>query len=299
VRLTRSLVGVVFAALALAPAGFPAEGGRPVLIDSYGFWSLHKLGYGDVVLKENPKTAKSQVALAFRLPPGAKEGGRHWYIIRLHFRVEVRRDALPGEFNVAADTNGRTCASIIFDVTQRGGRPYVTSDALGLVNGVERIGGRSLVRTIDFRNFLVIPGVRGGVNRLTFDLTSNALPMVRSVKVFADSGIQLSRGGPPSASVAAHVVEADVHAGQTFHVRVELEHRAGIAVPRAVVHVQVPPGVLAGPTVRELRWGSKRPLRTVFAFRALRAARVPLVVRADVAGASPTSEIVVYVAHRR
>jgi hypothetical protein len=294
----RTIAAAVFAALVAAPAGSSAAGSRPVTIDGYGFWSLRRLGYGDVVLRENPRTAKTQAALTFRLPPGAKEGPGHWYIIRLHFRAEVRPDALPGEFNVAADTNDRTCASIIFDVTRQANRPYVVSDALGLVNGVERIRGPSLVREVDFRNFLVIPGVRPGLNVLTLDLTSNAVPMVRRVRVYADSGIELSRAGPPSAAVKAHIVEARVRAGGSFHLQVELDHLAGIAVPRTVVRVETTPGAVAGATARTLRWGSTRPLRTTFVLRALRPGRIPISGQASVGTGFPSHEIVLYVAPR-
>jgi hypothetical protein len=298
VHLRRRIAVAALAALVVAPAGSPAAGGRPVTIDAYGFWSLRRLGYGDIVLRENPRTAKTQAALTFRLPPGAKEGPGHWYIIRLHFRAEVRPNALAGEFNVAADTNDRTCASIIFDVTRRGNRPYVASDALGLVNGVERVRGPALVREIHFSNFLVIPGVRPGLNLLTLDLTSNAVPMVRSVRVYADSGIELTRAGPPSAAVKAHIAETHVRAGRTFHLQVELDHLAGIAVPRTVVRVQTAPGAVAGATVRTLKWGSTRPLRTTFVLRALQPGRVPISVQANVGTGSPSHEIVLYVTPR-
>jgi hypothetical protein len=283
------------AALAIAPAG---SAGGPVTIDRFGFWSLERLGPGAIVLHENPKTAKTQVAVRYRLPPGAREGPGHWYLIRLHFRVEVRPDTIPGVFNVAADTNARTCASIIFTVTRDGRGPIVSSDALGLVNGREIERGRGLVREIDFRNFLVKPGVKPGLNVLTFDLTSNAIPMVKEVKIFADSGIEYTRLGPASATIRAHVREANVRAGQRFHLDVTMEHQAGLHVATAVVRVQVPESVVTGTKVHRVRWNSSGPLRTTFTFRARRAGRVPLTVVANTNG-FPRSAIVFYVLGKR
>jgi len=291
-------VAAATAALFATPAGSPTAAGRPVTIDSYGFWSLTRLGYGPLVLKENPKTAKSQVAIPFRLPPGAKEGPGHWYVIHLHFRVEVRPDSLPGEFNVAADTDRRTCASIIFTVVKKGRQRIVTSDALGLVNGVERIRGPQLVREIRFENFLVTHGIRPGPNVLTFELTSNAIPMVREVRIFADSGIELARGGPPNVAVAATVREHTVHAGETFHLDVSLTRRSGLAIPRVVLRIHAPAGTIGGAMVRRLRWGSRAHARISFRLRALQAGRVPLAVRADTNG-FPSDQLVLYVDRSR
>ena len=106
--------GVALAALCLLiVTGSPAHAGRPATIDSYGFWSFKRLGFGTPVLHENPQTAATKLELHYRLPAGVRQGPGHWYLIRLHFRVDVRPDALSGEFNVAAETQGRTCASII------------------------------------------------------------------------------------------------------------------------------------------------------------------------------------------
>lgn len=291
---------VALAALAVAPAGSAsrsASRGRPVTIDRYGFWSLERLGYGPIVLRENRKTAKTQVALHYRLPAGAKEGPNRWYVIRLHFRVRVRADSLPGQFNVAADTNRRTCASIIFTVARTKSGPVVASDALGLVNGRETQRGRGLVREIDFRNFLVTHGVRPGVNELTLDLTSNAIPMVEQVTVLPDSGIEYTRLGPPSATVRAHVREAKIRAGQRFHVDVTVDHQSGLRVATAVVRIDVPSGILGGTKVHRVRWNSTQPLRTTFTLRALRAGRVPLSIVANTSG-FPRSAVVVYVTRR-
>jgi hypothetical protein len=248
--------GAALAALCAAIAT-----GGPVAIDSYGFWSFARLGFGAPVLHEDPQTGESHATLHYRLPADARQGPGHWYLIRLHFRVDVSPHALPGEFNVAAETQGLTCASIIFEVTRRNGRLVVSSDALGLVNGVERVHSTSLERTIDFWNYVGYRGVAPGENTLTLDLTANAIPMVRRVVFLPGSGIALSRLGPPRVSLDAHFRERTVRVGDLFHLDVTLRHTSGIAVPDATVEVDPPPGTVEGPTVREMHWGWARRVR--------------------------------------
>lgn len=293
--------GVALAALCvLIVAGSPAHAGPPATtIDSYGFWSFTRLGFGAPVLRENAQTAATTLALHYRLPAGVRQGRGHWYLIRLHFRVDVRPDALAGEFNVAAETQGRTCASIIFNVGRRQGRLWISSDALGLVNGVERVHSASLVRTVDFWNYIGYKGVAAGVNTLTLDLTSNALPMVSRVQFFADSGIALSRLGPPRVALEARFRERTVRVGQQFHVDVTLDHAGGIAVPDATVRVDAPAGALGGPAVRRQHWGTKRPLHVSFGFRARKPGRVPITVQAAAGTNFPSRTIVLYVLRRR
>jgi hypothetical protein len=290
---------VLAASCFLIAAGSPAHAGPPATIDAYGFWSFERLGFGTPVLHENPRTASSQLTLHYRLPAGIRQGPGHWYLIRLHFRVYVRPDALSGEFNVAADTQGRTCASIIFNVGRRQGRLWISSDALGLVNGVERVHSASLVRTIDFWNYLGYKGVAPGVDSLTLDLTSNALPMVRRVEFFSDSGIALSRLGPPQVGLVAHFRERTVRVGQRFHVDVTLRHVSGIAIPDAVVQIETPAGDIGGTALQRRHWGTTRPLHLTFAFRALKKGRVPITVQAAAGANFPSHTIVLYVLGRR
>jgi hypothetical protein len=288
--------GAALAALCfLIAAGSPARAGPPATIDTYGFWSFAKLGFGTPVLHENPRTAAARLALHYRLPAGAHTGPGHWYLIRLHFRVYVRPDALDGEFNVAADAQGQTCASIIFEVTRRHGRPWISSDALGLVNGVERVHSASLVRTIDFWNYVGYKGVTAGVNTLTLDLTSNAIPMVDRVEFLPDSGLALSRLGPPRVGLVAHFRERAVSVGQRFHVDVTLRHLSGIAVPDTVVRVVAPAGDVRGTTVVRRHWGTTRPLRVSFTLRARKKGRVPITVQAAAGTNFPAHTIVLYV----
>jgi hypothetical protein len=265
-----------------------------VTINAYGFWSLARLGYGDIVLKQDPRTAKAQVAIPFRLPKGAYQGRGHWYLIHLHFRVRVRADSLPGEFNVAADTDQRTCASVIFTVAKSGGHRIVTSDALGLVNGIERQRSRELVRDLRFENFLVTHGVHPGLNVLTFDLTSNAIPMVQEARIFADSGIEFARAGPPAVEVNASIREHSVHVGARFHVDVSLTRTSGIPLPRVAIRIRTGSDAVRGATTRSVVWGAGRTLRTSFTLEALRAGRVPMTVFASTNG-FPSKGLVLYI----
>ena len=132
-------------------------------------------------------------------PPGARQGRGSWWLIRLHYRVAVRADAhAPAEFNVAGSANERFFASTIWNLRRRSdGTLVLSSDDLGLVNGHVVRASTKLVREMRFANYLPYKGVRPGTNVLRFDLTSNAVPLVRSVRIYADTTLVHQRRGPP------------------------------------------------------------------------------------------------------
>ncbi len=189
------------AALALAVTSSGAAAARPrhVVPAGFGSWTLARLGYDDLVLHEDPRDARASVSVTYMLPPGAHQGHGSWWLIRLHYRVAVRADAYaPAEFNVAGSVNERFFASTIWNLRRRAdGSLVLKSDDLGLVKGhVVRTSAR-LVREIRFANYLPYKGVRPGANVLRFDLTSNAVPLVRWVRIYADTTLIHQRRGPP------------------------------------------------------------------------------------------------------
>jgi hypothetical protein len=288
---------VVLAAITATAAAAPAAAAAaPVTIDRPGFWSLERLGYGDVRLRENPDTARSEASVVYRLPHGAAAGPGSWYLIRLHYVVRIRPEAREGTFNVAAATNGRTAASTIFEVRRRGGRLVVTSDDLGLVAGHVRRTSHALRQEIRFENFLQFAGVRPGRNVLTFQLTSNALPMVEEVRILADSGIELSPRGPATVRAGISVPTREIVRGEPFDVVVRVRRVRGRPLPRAVVEAAYPAGALDGPRARVVPWGRPRVVESVFRLSALRSGRIPITVRATAGTVTSQARTVVFVA---
>jgi hypothetical protein len=267
------------------------------VIDSPGLWTLERLGYGDIVFGVDDRTATGRRELTYRLPPDAAQGQGTWYLIRYHFRVSVSPDALPGSFAVSADTNGRTCASVVFDFRRTPEGPRLTSDSLGLVAGHEVETSSALTQEIDFRNYLQYRGVRPGRNVLTFRITANALPLVRSVRVFADTGIEVTPLGPPRVQANLEAPASTIPAGRKFTVRFRLRLAEGRPIDRAALRVEYPSDLLEfhGRADQSLAWGSRQPLTEKLEFTALKAGSARIAARGEAAGQSFESRATVTV----
>jgi hypothetical protein len=297
VNARRAAAGLLLA-LAFAGAARPAAARQLVTIDRPGMWTLARLGYGDVVLHENERTARSDASVYFGLPPGAAEGPGHWYVFHFHYVVRIRPDAAPGDFNVAAATDDRYTASTIFTVRRRGGRLVTTSDDVGMIAGHVRHASTSLVREIRFENFLAYQGVRPGRNVLRFELSSNSVPLVSSVRIFRDTGIELSRLGPTQVSLALHLDAAAFRVGRPFRLGFTLRRVRGRPLDATTVTALYPADSLrpSGGRSQHLRWGSARPLHGAFDFTPLRAGRIPVELRADAGLHSTKALTAVFVA---
>jgi hypothetical protein len=281
----RRVVAPLTLVLALSGTAWAAAARPLVTIGAPGTWTLARLGYGDLVLRENQRTARTEGSVYYRLPAGAAEGPGHWYLIHLHYAVKIRPDATPGDFNVAAATDGRYAASTIFTVQRRNGRLMTTADDLGLVGGHVRQRSFALDREIRFENFLAYGGVRPGRNELRFELTSNAVPMVSSVRIFRDTSIEFSPLGPTAAALDIRVDAGTRRVGRPFTVRFTLRRVRGQPVPVAAVTALYRAGSLRtdGPRIRRVRWGAARSVNGSFRLTPLREGRLPLALRADIA----------------
>ena len=292
---------VLAAATGLLVSGSPAAAAsRVVTIDSPGVWTLKRLGYGEIVLRGDDRNAHDRASVVYRLPAGVAQGRGGWYLLRLHYVAQLARDPASGTFNVAAATNGRTSGSTIFTVGRKRGRIVVRADDLGLVRGSEIRQSSSLRQEIFFENYLAIKGVRPGANTLTFEVTSNSIPLVETVRILADTGIELSRLGPASIDLGVHVPDRDIRVGDEFRVEFQLRHERGRLVDDATFEVAYPPGAfeVVGGRRRTLRWMSREPLRGSFELRPLRRGQLPLEVRAEAAGGLPSARTAVHVRER-
>jgi hypothetical protein len=189
---------MLLVALAVAAGCMGANSSHHTVPPGFGTWSLACLGYRDLVLHEDEKDASASRSITYRLPAGSHEGHGSGWLLKLHYAVAVRSDAHPpAEFNVAAATNDRFCASTIWTI-RRGadGRLLLHSDDVGLVQKHVTHTSTKLVREIRFTNYLQFKGVRPGLNVLRFDLTSNEVPLVRWLRIYADTALVHQRRGP-------------------------------------------------------------------------------------------------------
>jgi len=87
---------------------FANEG--PVLIDSFGTWTLDDLGFGEVAVPADQQVAR--VSVEYQLPSDAAQGPENWYIIHLHTQVEVAADSRDGLAIISVLHNGWASAQI-------------------------------------------------------------------------------------------------------------------------------------------------------------------------------------------
>jgi hypothetical protein len=197
------VVGVLFTGSASARAGQ-----RPVAINSFGLWTLKRLGYGPIEFPvagplrfpEIPGYERRGVSRRYLLPNAARQGPQAWYLIHLHFRIVFSSESRAGRAYVGASTGApsdlRASAQIIFKIARRGGRLWISSDSLGLVAG-HRVREASLrTWTLKFDNYIPYAGVKPGLNELEFGLEQTKGVRIKRLQFFPDSGIRYSPYSP-------------------------------------------------------------------------------------------------------
>lgn len=291
------LASLVAASAALLPVTAAASSEPPLILARPGFASLQLLRHSPIVLHERSNAMLDTVSVPYRLPASADERPGHWYVLRLHAEVVFRSDTLPGSLNLSVDTNGRTVASINFEVTRKDGRPVITSDALGLVRGLERNTSSRLSREIRFENYLQYQGVRPGRNTITFYGTANAVGMIKYIRIYADTGLELKASGPSSATLTPHISPTTPRVGDRIRIAFTLTRTSGAGIPRAVVQVCTNTESLQprSPTKVTLHWGSPRTVSGEFSFSARKAGTTPVELVADAGGQFPRVETAVRV----
>ncbi len=210
--------------LLIAAAGAAPARAEPVTIDGYGMWDLARLGVGDQVFPLSERRIE-RLSVPYRLPPGAAQGPEDWYLIHLHFAIAISTSGA-GHVYVSAATNDKTAAQFKFELARVDGRPRVTWSTVGIVDGSERgttNDGRSEHR---FANYLQIGGVSPGLGRLTFQLERYGDVRVESLRVFADSALEVSPLGPARVKLRPSVSATPV-AGETLTVGFTLANDGG------------------------------------------------------------------------
>jgi hypothetical protein len=75
---------------------------EPVLIDSFGIWTLEDLGYSDLIFPCEEDI--ESISVEYRLPQNASQGPSTWYIIHLDFGIEFSGLSEDGFCDVSAST---------------------------------------------------------------------------------------------------------------------------------------------------------------------------------------------------
>jgi len=208
---------VAAAATATTPAT-PLIGGR------VGAWDLRRLG-AHAPLRIAPGHTGAEVR--FRLPHGTRQGRPLWYLVRLQATVRFAR-GVHGKFLLTADVNGATAAQIPI-VVRRGS---LRLEELGLVEGrrTRTVAGRHA--RVDFRNYIQISGIRGGLNVLHFAIEplivrGLARPQTFEVAVLSNSGIEATRALPDELLLYARPPTVTAHVGEPVDIGYLLKRRGG------------------------------------------------------------------------
>jgi hypothetical protein len=179
---------------------------------------------------------------------------------------------------VSGLTNGRAAAQIKFQVpSPASGDRRIVWSSVDLIRG--RIERASSSRTVEvrFRNYLQLAGVRPGTNTFTVELERFGDVEVERLRIFDDSGVELTRLAPARLALEPALPAARVRAGDEFEVGFKLRNRGGRPARNVVVAVQFPSRALApvGPAKRRAA-RVRRELVGAFRFRALRPGRYRL-----------------------
>ncbi len=234
---TRALLAIAIVLGTLVDASPAAESHiangtlSPRTIDSYGFWSLSRLGAGAIVFRDVEHTAKHSVP--YRLEPRrAKQGPKDWYQIRLHARVTFGAGA--GHAYLFAAQNGYTSALIEYDAFQSG--RTIVRKTISYIDGSSRITLRSHDE-VRFRNYLQYRGVRTGLNHLTFSVERNGSLQIKRVDILADSGIAYTRQGPARLVLDVNVPRQPLKKGVAYPLTVDLRNVGDQEIRAVAVNV--------------------------------------------------------------
>jgi hypothetical protein len=199
----------------LAP-GAAVGAPRPVVVDSLGRWTLRDLGYGELVFRRS-----SSQHVYFRLPAGARQGGRTWYLLHLRFSISFSNEGKPGFADVSVLHNGYACALIRFRADPKSVDRKLEWATTGMVGGDVHRVSTQLTATVRFSNFCQNSGVKGGVNDLLVrvGVRDPGGPRLDKLVVFDDSGIEISPDGPAELALVAHATDRRPKQGGRFEVR--------------------------------------------------------------------------------
>jgi hypothetical protein len=209
-----------------------------VTVDKPGRWTLRELGFDGFDVPEHGR--RSSVTLHYRLPPGSRQGRGLWYLIRLHFAISFRSGTGAGNAWVSAVTNDY--AGVLVKFTRRQGDRRLAWNSLDLIRGwIDRTTGSRTVE-VDVNNYLPFRGVRPGQNSYTVTLRRAGALRVDRLKVFEDSGLEVTRRGPARLALAPVLPNESVQRGETFEIGYRLRNIGDRDARQVVVRIAADQG---------------------------------------------------------
>lgn len=238
------LMGIVCAAG--REVGSAAADPTVAALRTVGSTSLSELGYLSTDVVRFP----DKRAFSFDFPKDAAQGPRIWYVLHLHFEVELAPDT-DGVALVSAATNDRTVAQV--EVEAHPGQPLAYS-ATGLLTGKTRTVVDSRTADVRFSNYLQEKGVQPGSTQFSVSIESLGGARVQRLTVFDDSSIEATADSPFALSLTpASAVTPTPVAGKRFNVRYALGVQKGRHVGDVAVAASASDGLqIVGPAMEDL-----------------------------------------------
>ena len=211
-----------------------AEDHEPRTIDSFGFWSLTRLGSGPVVFEDVQESAKTSIPYILE-PDKARQGPGNWYQIQLHAKVVF--GAGTGRAYLFAGHNGYASALIKYEATTSGDQRRIVRTGASYVDGSSKVTLRSDDDELSYRNYLQYDAVQPGLNHVTFSVEERGLELKR-VEILPDSGIEYTRQGPARLTLAVRLPREPLREGQRAILTVEVRNLGGRKVSNATVSLE-------------------------------------------------------------
>ena len=195
--------------------------GEAPLIGSDGLWTLEDLGHGDIQVPVQGEV-RSSSPISYLLPDDAVQGHGSWYMLFLHFILELGQDSSDGRIYVAGKANDRAAAQVKFTRSgHTGGTLWSTTE---LLSGGS--SGFSLDNSLEvyYINYIPNDGVLPRLNELTFQLEQYDGAKVERLSILRDSGIIRTKLGPPKIQLGFQVPKRHLDPGDEFTIDVVLSN---------------------------------------------------------------------------
>lgn len=279
---------------------------EPVLVDSFGMWTLEELGYDDLMLPVSEEMTQtsggkiSQRSISYALPEGASQGPDNWYMIHLHFKVDFAAESENGIALVSSLLNGSGAAQIEFEVDGTDDPLRISWSTVDLLNGgIEQVTSSPSIEVF-FSNYIGFDGVTPGENTLTFQLETyggvNGGVNVESLRIFKDSAIEYTPLSPPDLDLELKLPDKRVRPDDVFDIGYELNNVGDRPAKDVVVGVIYPPEgfTLIGETPHSYS-SITGSVEGVFTLKAIGEGTHLIVLGAESPSSQPVAEIQVVV----
>lgn len=267
---TLLLMASAILAVGLVLVPVQATASSPVLIDSFGVWSLEKLGYPDQEI--SLAGAPTATGVRYLLPTTASQGPDTWYVAHIHFKATFAEDSGDGFAYVTASTNDHAVVQVEFDVARREGGLQITWRTLDFIDGTGQAVSRGPVVEGSDANYLQFGGVRPDENQLTFQVAQYDGAKVSGVEILKDSGIERTPLAPAELHLDVTTADQTIRVGDTFRLGFKVTNAGGRAANRVAVKAAYPTDALqsmdpATKDVGSLQAGNVEQRTGRFAFR--------------------------------